>query len=32
GVKVGLPMERIKEESTSFLNYNELPRPNVVVE
>ena len=32
GVKDGLPRERIKEESTSFLNYNELPRPNVVVE
>ena len=32
GVKDGLPKERIKEESTSFLNYNELPRPNVVVE
>ncbi len=25
GVKDGLPRERIKEESTSFLNYNELP-------
>ena len=32
GVKDGLPKERIKEESASFLNYNELPRPNVVVE
>ena len=32
GVKDGLPRERIKEESTSFLNYNELPRPNVVIE
>ena len=32
GVKDGLPRERIKDESTSFLNYNELPRPNVVVE
>jgi len=32
GVKDGLPKERIKEESTSFLNYNELPRPNVVIE
>ena len=32
GVKDGLPKERIKEESTSFLNYNELPRPNVVAE
>ena len=31
GVKDGLPRERIKEESTSFLNYNELPRPNVAV-
>ena len=27
GVKDGMPRERIKEESTSFLNYNELPRP-----
>ncbi len=25
GVKDGLPRERIKEESISFLNYNELP-------
>ena len=25
GVKDGLPRERIKEESNSFLNYNELP-------
>ena len=32
GVKDGLPRERIKEESTSFLNYNDLPRPKVVVE
>ncbi|OGX85301.1 hypothetical protein BEN47_15185 [Hymenobacter lapidarius] len=31
GVKDGIPRERIKEESTSFLNYNELPRPNVTV-
>jgi uncharacterized tellurite resistance protein B-like protein len=31
GVKDGLPRERIKEESTSFLNYNELPRPNIAV-
>lgn len=30
GVKDGLPRERIKEESNSFLNYNELPRPKVV--
>jgi len=29
GVKDALPRERIKEESNSFLNYNELPRPNV---
>ena len=27
GVKDGHPRERIKEESTQFLNYNELPRP-----
>ena len=32
GVKDGIPRERIKEESTSFLNYNELPRPNIVLE
>ena len=25
GVKDGLPRERIKDESTAFLNYNELP-------
>jgi uncharacterized membrane protein YebE (DUF533 family) len=31
GVKDGLPRERIKEESTSFLNYNELPRPNIAI-
>jgi uncharacterized membrane protein YebE (DUF533 family) len=31
GVKDGLPRERIKEESIVFLNYNELPRPNVAV-
>lgn len=31
GVKDGIPRERIKDESTSFLNYNELPRPNVAV-
>ena len=31
GVKDGMPRERIKEESTSFLNYNELPRPNIAV-
>jgi uncharacterized membrane protein YebE (DUF533 family) len=31
GVKDGIPRERIKEESTSFLNYNELPRPNIAV-
>lgn len=31
GVKDGLSKERIKEESTSFLNYNELPRPNVTI-
>jgi uncharacterized membrane protein YebE (DUF533 family) len=31
GVKDGVPRERIKEESTSFLNYNELPRPNIAV-
>ena len=29
GVKDGIPRERIKDESTSFLNYNELPRPKV---
>ena len=29
GVKDGQPRERIKEESNSFLNYNELPRPTV---
>ena len=29
GVKDGLSKDRIKEESNSFLNYNELPRPNV---
>jgi uncharacterized membrane protein YebE (DUF533 family) len=32
GVKDGLSKDRIKEESNSFLNYNELPRPNVAVE
>ena len=31
GVKDGQPRERIKEESTSFLNYNELPRPDISV-
>ncbi|GAB3573523.1 tellurite resistance TerB family protein [Hymenobacter daeguensis] len=31
GVKDGLSKDRIKEESNSFLNYNELPRPNVTV-
>jgi hypothetical protein len=31
GVKDGLPRERIKEESTSFLNYNELPRPTITL-
>jgi uncharacterized membrane protein YebE (DUF533 family) len=30
GVKDGLPKARIKEESESFLNYNELPRPKVL--
>lgn len=29
GVKDGQPRERIKEESTQFLNYNDLPRPIV---
>ena len=29
GVKDGHPRERIKEESTQFLNYNELPRPTI---
>ena len=29
GVKDGLPRERIKVESNSFLNYNELPRPKI---
>lgn len=31
GVKDGLSRERIKEESNVFLNYNELPRPKVVI-
>ena len=31
GVKDGHPRERIKEESTSFLNYNDLPRPTVTL-
>jgi hypothetical protein len=26
GVKDGLPKHRIKEESESFLNYNEIPK------
>ena len=30
GVKDGLPRERIKDESNSFLNYNDLPRPNTM--
>ena len=29
GVKDAVPRERIKEESISFLNYNELPRPKI---
>ena len=30
GVKDGHPRERIKEETNSFLNYNELPKANPV--
>ena len=32
GVKDGIPRERIKEESNSFLNYNELPRPDIITQ
>ncbi|WP_046243413.1 tellurite resistance TerB family protein [Hymenobacter terrenus] len=32
GVKDGIPRERIKEESITFLNYNELPRPKITIE